>query len=77
VAAKYTVTTNGNQREFKSSGTRPNLTLGPALRYAFLPNVEFTANALMNAIVGNSYGPFSDCLFLNVLAGAQYSFGKR
>jgi hypothetical protein len=77
VAAKYTVTTNGNQREFKSSDTRANLTLGPALRYAFLPNVEFTANALMNAIVGNSYGPFSDCLFLNVLAGAQYSFGKR
>jgi len=77
VAGNYTVTTNGNQVEFKSSDTRANLTVGPALRYAFLPNVEFTANALMSAIVGNSYGTFSDRLFLNVLVGAQYSFGKR
>jgi hypothetical protein len=77
VAGNYTVTNNGSKREFKSSDTRANLTLGPAMRYAFLPNVEFTANALMSAIVGNSYGPFSDRLFLNVLVGAQYSFGKR
>jgi hypothetical protein len=77
VAANYTITTNGSQREFTSSDTRANLTLGPALRYTFLPNVEFTANALMSAILGNSYGPFNDRLFLNVLVGAQYSFGKR
>jgi hypothetical protein len=77
VATNYTVTNNGNKVEFKSSDTRPNLTLGPAMRYAFLPNAEFTANALMSAIVGNSYGSFSERLFLNVLVGAQYSFGKR
>jgi hypothetical protein len=77
VASKYTSTINGGRVEYNGSDTRTNLTLGPALRYAFLPNVEFTANALMSAIVGNSYGPFSDHLFLNVLVGAQYSFAKH
>lgn len=76
-ASKYTRNDSLNYVAFKASDTRANLTVGPALRYAFLPNVEFTANALLSAIVGNSYGPFSDRLSLNVLVGAQYSFGKR
>ncbi len=76
-ASKYTRNDSINYVAFKGSDTRTNLTVGPALRYAFLPNVEFTANALLSAIVGNSYRTFSDRLFLNVLVGAQYSFGKR
>jgi hypothetical protein len=76
-ASKYTRNDSLNYIAFRSSATRANLTLGPALRYAFLPNVEFTANALLSAVVGNSYRTFSDRLFLNVLVGAQYSFGKH
>jgi hypothetical protein len=76
-ASKYTRNDSLSYLDFKSSATRANLTLGPALRYAFLPNVEFTANALLSAVVGDSYRTFSDRLFLNVLVGAQYSFGKR
>jgi hypothetical protein len=76
-ASKYTRNDSLNYIAFKGSDTRANLTVGPALRYAFLPNVEFTANALLSVAVGDTYYRFSDRLFLNVLVGAQYSFGKR
>jgi len=76
-ASKYTRNDSLSYLNFRSSATRANLTLGPAFRYAFLPNVEFTANALLSAVVGDTYYRFSDRLFLNVLVGAQYSFGKR
>ena len=61
--------------ESTSGSTRANITLGPAVRYAAGSNVELTANGLVSAIVGDSYRSFSDRLFLNVLVGAQYSFG--
>jgi hypothetical protein len=76
-ASKYTRNDSLSYLNFKGSATRTNITVGPAMRYAFLPNVEFTANAMLSAIVGDSYRTFSDRLFLNVLVGAQYSFGKR
>jgi hypothetical protein len=52
------------------------VTLGPAVRYTLVPNMELTANALVSATLGDTYYyRFSDRLFLNVLVGAQYSFG--
>lgn len=62
---------------YHGSLTRASVTLGPAVRYTLVPNVELTANALVSAIVGDTYYRFSDRLFLNVLVGAQYSFGQR
>lgn len=63
--------------EYTGSTTRANVTLGPAVRYTLVPNVELTANALVSATVGDTYYRFSDRLFLNVLVGVQYSFGQR
>jgi hypothetical protein len=77
VASKYISSASIGNPEYKASATRANLTVGPALRYTFLPNVEFTANALLSAVVGDTYYRFSDRLFFDVLVGAQYSFGKR
>ncbi|TVT38584.1 porin family protein [Hymenobacter setariae] len=63
--------------EFDDSIIRASVTLGPAARYTLAPNVELTSNALVSAIVSDSYYRFSDHLFFNVLVGAQYSFGRR
>ena len=63
--------------EYNGSDTRASVTLGPAVRYTLVPNVELTANALVSASVGDTYYRFSDRLFLNVLVGAHYSFGQR
>ncbi len=63
--------------DFNGSDTRASVTLGPAARYTLAPNVELTANAFVSATVGDTYYRFSDRLFLNVLVGAQYSFGRR
>jgi hypothetical protein len=63
---------------YTGSATRASVTLGPAARYTLTPNVELTANALVSATLGDAYYyRFSDRLFLNVLAGVQYSFGQR
>jgi len=62
---------------YSSADTRANLTLGPAVRYAVSPHVELTANGLVSAVLGENYYRFSDRLFLNVLVGAHYTFGKR
>jgi hypothetical protein len=61
--------------EYNGSTTKANVTLGPAVRYTLVPNVELTANALVSATLGDTYYRFNDRLFLNVLVGAQYSFG--
>jgi hypothetical protein len=62
--------------DYDGSTTKASVTLGPAVRYTLVPNVELTANALVSATLGvPSYYHFSDRLFLNVLVGAQYSFG--
>ena len=63
--------------EYKGSNTSANVTLGPAVRYTLVPNVELTANALVSARVGDTYYRFSDRLSLNMLVGVQYSFGQR
>jgi hypothetical protein len=63
--------------EYNSATTRATLTLGPAIRYSVSPQVELTANSLVSAVIGDTYYSFSDRLFLNVLVGAQYSFGSR
>jgi hypothetical protein len=63
--------------EYSGSTTNGSLTLGPAVRYTLVPNVELTANALVSATVGDDYYRFSDRLFLNVLVGAHYTFGQR
>lgn len=63
--------------ERRSSSTQKSLTLGPAVRYSVAPHVELTANGLVSAVLGNRYNSFSDRLFLNVLVGAQYTFGAR
>lgn len=63
--------------EYNGSDTSANVTLGPAVRYTLNPNVELTANALVSSAVGGTYYRFGDRLFLNVLVGAQYSFGQR
>jgi hypothetical protein len=77
----YTSTTtfSGIPRTYENKGglTRASVTLGPAIRYSVSPQVELTANGLVSAVVGDTYYNFSDRLFLNVLAGAQYSFGSR
>lgn len=62
--------------DIRQSYTRASITLGPAMRYSFSPRMQFTANALVSAVIGNSYYRFSDRLFLNALVGVQYSFGQ-
>jgi hypothetical protein len=66
-----------NNYETNDGQTRASVTLGPAVRYAVSPKVELTANGLVSAVIGDTYYRFSDRLFLNVLVGAQYSFGSR
>jgi len=67
---------NSYDYKYDSSITRASVTLGPAVRYTLAPNVELTANALVSAALGDTYYRFNDRLFLNVLVGAQYSFGR-
>jgi hypothetical protein len=66
-----------NTYENNGGVTKASVTLGPAVRYAVSPKVELTANGLVSAVIGDTYYRFSDRLFLNVLVGAQYSFGSR
>ncbi|MGI4820404.1 MAG: hypothetical protein ACRYFV_04245 [Janthinobacterium lividum] len=61
--------------EITSSVTRASLTLGPAVRYTLSPAVELVANSLVNVGLTGA-NSFSDRLFLNVLVGAQYTFGR-
>jgi hypothetical protein len=64
--------------EHSSGQTRAAIALGPAVRYAIGPAVDLTASALVNTVLGDNYSRnFSNRLFLNVLVGAQYSFGQR
>jgi hypothetical protein len=64
--------------EHSSGQTRAAVALGPAVRYAVAPNMELTANGLVSTVLGDNYSRnFSNRLFLNVLVGAQYSFGQR
>ncbi len=74
-----TTTNSGSPYSYEDNGglTRASITLGPAVRCAISPNLELTANSLVSAAVGDTYYRFSDRLFLNVLVGAQYSFGQR
>jgi hypothetical protein len=76
-SASSTSVTSPYSYEYNGVTTKANVTLGPAVRYTLVPNVELTANALVSARLGDAYYHFSDRLFLNVLVGAQYSFGKR
>jgi hypothetical protein len=62
--------------EYNYGATRASLTLGPAVRYSVSPRVELTANGLVSGVIGDSYYSFSDRLVLNVLVGAQYTFGQ-
>lgn len=77
----YVSTTNytptAYSSESNSSFVRFNLTLGPSVRYAVAPNVELTANGLINATLGDWNGRFSDHLFCNALLGANYTFGQH
>jgi hypothetical protein len=75
----YTVdyVTTSHSNEYTSSFGRFNLTLGPAVRYAVAPNIELTANGLVNATLGYPRYRFSDRFFFNVLVGANYTFGQR
>jgi hypothetical protein len=61
--------------EITSHVTRASLTLGPSLRYTLSPGVELVANSLVSVGLGDMYR-FSDRLFLHVLVGAQYTFGR-
>jgi hypothetical protein len=76
---EYTSTSTGYPYHDEANGgrTRASVTLGPAVRYVVSPKVELTANGLVSAVIGDTYYRFSDRLFLNVLLGAQYSFGQR
>jgi hypothetical protein len=78
-SASSTSLTSPYSYEYNGVTTKANVTLGPAVRYTLVPNVELTANALVSARLGDPsyYRRFNDRLFLNVLVGAQYSFGKR
>ena len=69
-------TANVSPDHYSAGKTRTHLTLGPAVRYAVSPHIELTANGLASAALGDSYNHFSDRVFLNVLVGAQYSFGR-
>jgi hypothetical protein len=60
----------------RSSDTRFNLTLGPAVRYVLSPSLELTATSLVSAVVGENYYGFRDRLFLNTAIGVNYTFGK-
>ncbi len=76
----YSSTYNGtvtDAYETDYAQTRASFTLGPAVRYALAPQLELTANALVNAVLGDSYYRFSDRLFFNLSVGAHYTFGQR
>lgn len=76
----YTSTLSGHvtrQDEAEYATNRANLTLGPALRYAFTPRWQVAANALVNYYFTDVVTPsFQDHLFLNALVGVQYAFGQ-
>jgi hypothetical protein len=76
-SASSSSSSNPYSYKYNGSDINASVTLGPAARYTLAPNVELTANALVSAVVGDTYYRFSNRLFLNVLIGAQYSFGQR
>jgi hypothetical protein len=59
----------------RSNTITGNLSLGPGVRYTLTPHVEFTAHALVNAVLGYSLARFTDRAFLNAQVSAHYTFG--
>ncbi len=71
-----TANTDPVYEEYSGSSTSFSLTLGPAVRYSILPNLDLTASGLMS-IKRESFIYFNERLFLNVGVGANYTFGHR
>jgi hypothetical protein len=61
-------------RESRTSDTRVNLTLGPAVRAAISSHLDLTVNGLVSMRVDEVYN-FSDRFFLNTSLGLNYKFG--
>lgn len=61
-------------RASRTSDTRLNLTLGPAVRATISSHLDLTVNGLVSMRVGRMY-TFSDRLFLNTSLGLNYKFG--
>lgn len=62
--------------DYQTDTTKICLTLGPAVRYTLSSHVELTADGLISAELGH-VSSFSNRLFLNVLLGIRYTFGKH